>query len=234
MIQVRAGQIIGRDHMARQANAQDSVAVTQQNGYVVGVVCDGCGSGTSSEVGAKLAAQYIVMQAKSRLDAEMLPEDVVKALYPSVINFLNYLLIGMQPINEVDFIHHHLLFTIVGVIASDEQTLVFSAGDGLIAIDDTVTQINQNNTPAYIAYNLLDANALNSLKMPDSFEVCDVPEWNRIAVATDGFEPELLPAVWGMSHQRGLQRKLNVWSNMERRFRDDAAIITLEKVQAQQ
>lgn len=230
MIQVRAGQIIGRDHMARQANTQDSFAIAQQNGYVVGVVCDGCGSGISSEVGAKLAAQYIVTQAKSMLDVGMSPDSVVKALYPSVVRFLGYLVAGMQPIDHIDFIHHHLLFTVVGVIASDEQTLVFSAGDGIIAIDDRVTQINQNNTPAYIAYNLLDQATLRSFEMPTAFELCHVDDWNQIAIATDGFEPELLPDVWNMKHPRGLQRKLNVWSNMERRFRDDVAIITLEKV----
>ena len=35
--------------------------------------------------------------------------------------------------------------------------------------------------------------------------------------------------VWGITHLRGLQRKMNVWSALERRFRDDATLITVER-----
>ena len=230
-IQVRAGHIIGRDHMIRQANCQDGYAVAQHNGHVIGMVCDGCGEGAHSEVGAKLASQYLVTQTVNLLNMNRSLNDISVELHHSMISFLNYLVAGMQPADRTTYIQHNLLFTIVGIVASENGGVIFTAGDGLTLIDDNIRAIDQHNTPAYIAYNLLDCDTLGDFEMPASFEVTRFDgQWEKLAVASDGFETELLPEIWQMSHPRGLQRKMNVWSNQEHRFRDDATIITLEKV----
>lgn len=234
MIQVRAGSIIGRDHMARQANAQDSYAVTQQGNYMIGVVCDGCGSGAHSEVGAKLAAQHITAEARRLLGAGVAPTDAVRALYGSTLRFLDYLTLGVAVSDRAAFVQDYLLFTVVGVIADDTHAVLFSAGDGLLVADAMICEIDQQNAPAYIAYHLVDEVLLGGFQMPDAFEVYATDNWSRLAIATDGFERDLLPDVWGLGNPRALQRKLNVWSNIERRFRDDTTIITLEQVEAEQ
>lgn len=230
MMRVRAGQVIGRDHMLRQANAQDSYTVMERDGHVIGVVCDGCGGGEHSEVGATLAAQYIAGQVAEMIGSGVTLDNIPGELYGRTVRFLDYLTVGMQPANRTAFIQHYLLFTVVGVIANEHEAVIFSAGDGLVVVDDTVTKIDQSNTPAYIAYRLLDEEQIGGFDMPDGFDVCRLAAWARLAVASDGFEVELLPEVWGITHSRGLQRKLNMWSNMGRRFQDDATIITVERV----
>lgn len=230
-IRVRTGQIIGRDHMMRQANCQDSHAVGTHGSHFIGIVCDGCGSSTHSEVGAKLAAQYLTDQAIHMLNMNKSLDEIPHLLYQSMISFLNYLVVGMQPHDPVAYIEDYLLFTIVGVIASEDEGVIFTAGDGLIKVDECEQQIDQDNTPTYIAYHLLDLDQMAGFTMPDSFQIHPVkPDWQQIAIATDGFEAKLLPEVWGLQHERGLQRMLNRWSMQERRFTDDTTIITLERL----
>lgn len=68
-LRARAGRVIGRDHILRAANCQDAFALIERPEVLVGVVCDGCGEGAHSEVGATLGAAFISAQI-SRLIAE--------------------------------------------------------------------------------------------------------------------------------------------------------------------
>jgi len=230
IIQARAGQIIGRDHMARRVNCHDSTALIQTENYLAGVVCDGCGDGAHSEVGAKLAAQFIVTQIRDLLGKGIPAGEIPARLYPRIIAYLAQIVDASNPLNPVAFIRDYLLFTIVGVVQSGEDTLIFAAGDGTFVVDDMICQRDQDNAPAYVAYHLLDPAALGEFALPVGFDIhqCD-PAWQRIAVMTDGFDTDLIPELWGHKHQRGLQRKLNVWSDRDRRFRDDATVIAIER-----
>lgn len=231
MIQVRTGQVTGRDHLARRANGQDALAVRAVGGAVVGVVCDGCGSGASSEVGARLAAQFLVDEAARLLaggcDVAPLPD----MLYGALVRFLRGLVALAAPNDLPCYVRDHLLFTVVGVVVSADGGVVFSAGDGLIAVDDHLEQIDQGNRPAYPAYHLVRGTLSDDMALPTTFAVYPLAGgWGRVAVATDGFEAAVLPAVWGIAHERGLQRLMNVWSEKERRFRDDATIVVVERL----
>jgi hypothetical protein len=231
MRRARAGQVIGRDHVLGGVNCQDAYALIEREAYTIGIVCDGCGGGKRSEVGATLAANFLASRATHLLEAGHIFADAPLLLYPQMIDFLRSMVSLCQPADAAAFIHDQLLFTVLGVIVSDEGGVMFAAGDGLIARDAVINERDEGNRPAYIAYHLFDDAALNGYIMPDGFDVYPLhPGWQRLALASDGFETELLPDVWGMQHPRGLQRKLNVWSNRERRFRDDTTIITVEKI----
>jgi serine/threonine protein phosphatase PrpC len=228
-VRARAGQIIGRSHMTRQANCQDSLALAQPESAIVGVVCDGCGEGQHSEVGSTLAAKYIVTQALQLLDDKCDLAEIPSILYMRILDYLEDLISLSLPVNRLQFVQHHLLFTIVGVILTNDGGTLFSSGDGLIAVDDKVNSINQNNKPAYIAYHLIRENVVSTSVIQHGFTVQKINDWQRIVIATDGFEAALLPELKDLEHPRSLQRKLNVWSNQERRFQDDATLIVLEK-----
>jgi serine/threonine protein phosphatase PrpC len=231
MVRARAGQIIGRDHMARQANCQDSYALAQTETCIAGVVCDGCGEGQHSEVGSTLAAKYIVTQILAMLEEGCPLETIPTMLYQRVVGYLDELVALSAPMNTVQFVQHHLLFTIVGVILTEQGGLIFSSGDGLIVVDDHVTPIDQRNKPAYIAYHLIREHVVSLSVIQHNFIVQTLENWERIVIATDGFNVDLLPQVQGLKHPRSLQRKLNVWSNQERHFKDDATLIVIEKVE---
>jgi hypothetical protein len=135
-----------------------------------------------------------------------------------------------QPRQRSAYILQYLLFTVIGVIAHKNESVIFHAGDGVIVADDWVKKLDENNHPNYLAYHLLQPDEKAKLQLPPTFTQERVhARWQRIAIGTDGFELGLLPQVWGNPHQRGLQRKMNSWSNQLHHFKDDATIVVLEK-----
>lgn len=231
-IRARAGRVLGRDHLLRAANCQDSHALYHDDQYTIGIVCDGCGEGANSEFGAAAAAHFLNGEALRLLRAGTAPADLPAALYARLREMLNGLLSLIAPPNRVTFIRDYLLFTVLGVVIADGQAVIFAAGDGLIAIDETITQRDEGNAPRYPAYHLLEA-PHQPADLPSGFEVYTVPAgWQRLAIGSDGFDVALLPEVWGFANPRALQRKMNVWNEQDHRFRDDATLITVEEIQA--
>lgn len=70
--QIRAtgAAVTGARHLRTARNGQDAVAVWIGEAQGAVVVCDGCGSGGSSEVGARLGAQLVVAVLARELAAE--------------------------------------------------------------------------------------------------------------------------------------------------------------------
>jgi serine/threonine protein phosphatase PrpC len=54
------GSIIGRNHVLAGKNNQDAYRIVSNEKFIIAVVCDGCGSGKHSEVGAKLGARLVI------------------------------------------------------------------------------------------------------------------------------------------------------------------------------
>ena len=53
------GSIIGRNHVLAGKNNQDAYRIVANEKFIIAVMCDGCGSGKHSEVGAKLGARVV-------------------------------------------------------------------------------------------------------------------------------------------------------------------------------
>jgi hypothetical protein len=229
-IRAHIGQSLGLDHQLKQRNCQDSYALHESSDAIIGVVCDGCSEGMRSEVGASLGAHYLAVQAAQLLEQKTSLADLPDVLYRRLIDYLEHLTELSMPPNRVGFVRDHLLFTVLMLIITKEGAVVLSAGDGLILMDEQIECIDQNNMPFYIAYHLLPDALPPSFQMPQGFQVRTVTQWQHLAIASDGFVLDLLSNVWGMSHVRGLQRKMNVWAEQGRHFRDDATLITIERV----
>jgi hypothetical protein len=157
---IAAASVIGREHVRAGRNNQDALCVRAEGAVLAAVVADGCGSGAHSEVGAQLGARCVaeaaldVLQGGTPVEApEFLGEVRIR-----VLKFLTTLTaqLGSSLVGE------HLLFTIVGAVITPEHTLVFSAGDGLWALNGTVHPLGPfpNNAPPYLAYGLLSPGAV--------------------------------------------------------------------------
>ena len=57
--QLAFATVAGRMHHLSGRNNQDAYAWTQGPGGLIAVVCDGCGSGPHSEVGAQVGARLV-------------------------------------------------------------------------------------------------------------------------------------------------------------------------------
>ncbi len=184
------GSIIGRNHVVANKNNQDAYRVVLRSQFVVAVVCDGCGSGKHSEVGAQLGAKIVTDAIADLLDQGLAisnPDfwDILKTnLFQKLIDIIAIANDAQESVME--FVNDYLLFTIVGAVITSSETVTFSMGDGAIAVNGKLTQIPAypDNAPPYLAYGLYRPDAV-------SFEICDripTPELESILIATDGID----------------------------------------------
>src|SRR5437763_8785392 len=63
---VAAGGVTGREHRRAERDGQDGWATVASNDVVAAIVTDGCGSGRSSEIGARVGAAWIAALVEQR------------------------------------------------------------------------------------------------------------------------------------------------------------------------
>jgi len=185
-----SGSIIGRNHVLASKNNQDAYRIVRREQYIVAVVCDGCGSGKHSEVGAKLGARMVIDAIAGLLnqDSAISEPDFWNVLKINLLQKLkDFVAIANEDQETVtEFVNDYLLFTIVGVVITPSETVTFSMGDGAIALNGKFYQIPAypDNAPPYLAYGLYRPDAV-------SFEIRDriaTSELESILIATDGID----------------------------------------------
>ncbi|WP_026103211.1 protein phosphatase 2C domain-containing protein [Pseudanabaena sp. PCC 6802] len=187
LFEVASGSIAGNHHRSVGKNNQDAYFCTSTEKATIAVVCDGCGSGEHSEVGAKLGARLaveaIVNNLCDRVDAEFW-EKIKLDLLGQLRDLAKSL--GGRDRNTDRVVNNYLLFTIVGAIVTPMETVTFSLGDGLIAVNGKIDPIGPfpDNAPPYLAYGLYCPDAIG-------FQICDrlpTEEVRSILIGTDGVE----------------------------------------------
>lgn len=152
--EVAAGSITGRQHVLTGKNNQDAYAWCMSDNALIAVVCDGCGSSKHSEVGAQLGARSLVDILSQQL--RHTPAVQWAQVEQDLLTYLRRIADGLgedMPATARDY----LLFTIVGVFITSATTVFFALGDGVFAVNNTLTQLGPfvNNAPPYLAYRLL-------------------------------------------------------------------------------
>jgi serine/threonine protein phosphatase PrpC len=184
------GSIIGRNHVLAGKNNQDAHRIVSNEKFIIAVVCDGCGSGKHSEVGAKLGARLVIAEISNLLNQEANQDSEISN--PEFWNLVKLNLLQqlkdfvVLANGDMEFVNDYLLFTIVGAVITDLETVTFSMGDGAIAINGELNQIPAypDNAPPYLAYGLYKPDAIN-------FEIRDrlpTSELDSLLIATDGID----------------------------------------------
>ncbi|MFA5488449.1 MAG: protein phosphatase 2C domain-containing protein [Candidimonas sp.] len=197
---------IGRDHRrpfgVGSSNNQDGMALVSSDSIIVGVVCDGCGSGESSEVGAKLfapiIANYLFECAKNGLITRKVLIDTEKL----IVDKISYLSNNPQDVEKF------FLFTIIAFIIREDISFIISYGDGMYLLNNIASQIDQNNTPKYIGYKALSDNDDHFI-----FETIVTTESiQTLAIATDGASEVDIAEMMNKctNNSLSLQRQLNI------------------------
>jgi hypothetical protein len=157
---IAAASVIGREHARAGRNNQDAFSLLAQGEVLAAVVADGCGSGAHSEVGAQLGARCVAQAALAVVAEGVSVEapEFLEAVRARVLKFLS----GLNDQFGGSLVGEHLLFTVVGAVVTPAHTLVFSAGDGLWALNGAVHPLGPfpNNAPPYLAYGLLSPGAV--------------------------------------------------------------------------
>jgi hypothetical protein len=159
---VACGSVIGHDHLRLGKNNQDAWQVMRSKHHLVAVVCDGCGSGLKSEVGAQLGARLITQSLINQYYRWpwAFNLSVEEALEKARLHTLKKLEATLSSLgrNRNENLNDFLLFTVVGVCITRHQATFFSLGDGMIAVNQDVKTIGpfEDNTPPYLAYGLAE------------------------------------------------------------------------------
>jgi hypothetical protein len=178
-IRIGAAAVTGARHLRAARNGQDAAATWIGAGAAAVVVCDGCGSGASSEVGARLGARLFARALGARLDRESL-EDAFAAARADVARVLEELLEHM-PGDRCELVREYFLFTIVAAAVKGSDAAVWALGDGAYALDGDVRVLGpfSDNEPPYLAYDLLGSPAAARFERTAA---------RAIVIATDGAE----------------------------------------------
>ena len=181
-----AGSVIGRDHVLARRNNQDAFCTWSGDEGVIAVVADGCGSGRSSEVGARLGARLVteaLRRQRQRL-AVLPPERLLERVRVDVLESLGRLAASMG--GSLDqAVSDYLLFTVIGAVVADPVAFVFTLGDGVVIVNDEADVVScADNRPPYLGYGLTNGDGSEP-----RFEVrraLPVQDVDSILIGSDG------------------------------------------------
>ena len=169
-VELAAASVIGREHRRVDRPCQDAFAIRRAGDAVVAVVCDGCGAGAHSELGARLGANLLAT-AMLELGAWRAACDRVLAT-----------LAGLAPALGERAVERHLLFTIVAAAITPAGASILVVGDGVVIVDGAARVIaSADNAPLYLGYELCGA------AVP--LDVAELAAWSSIVLASDGAAP---------------------------------------------
>ena len=184
--QIAGASVPGAEHRRSDRPNQDALTWRRSDDAVVAVVTDGCGSGTHSELGARLGAHLWATCTLDRLGRGQHPDD------PQLWNDVSGdVLTGLGPLvatlgqDRGEAIGAHLLFTVVGAVITKHRVAVVAIGDGLVVVNDTVHGLGPfpDNRPPYLGYGLLPG---RSCPEPQLVHLGAVSEVDRLLLGTDG------------------------------------------------
>ncbi len=223
-----AGTVAGREHTRLFRNNQDAWAAGTSEALAVLVVCDGCSSGARSEVGASLGVQWMA-------DAVIAHDGDIALATLTLLGRLQQLAESSTDYHA--FIAHHLLFTLVVAVITNENVRVFGRGDGVVSLNGEliIRDSGEGNAPDYLAYGLLDDSKPPSL---DLWLEGEASALQSLVIATDGAVNalDLIAAAATKPvfarNASWLQRQLWALSASSASLVDDATIVLLRKREA--
>jgi len=186
-----SGSVTGREHRRAERDGQDGHAIVATAEVVAAIVTDGCSSGRSSEIGARVGAAWLAALVEQRFRGEV-GEARARAAAAEVaaelLVRLEVLARSLDPDGDVRAfrVDEALLFGFLAAVVTPATTIVFGIGDGIVVVDGSVTVLDPGpqNAPPYAAYGLLGACIQPRIHFVGPTAGIDV-----VAVATDGLAP---------------------------------------------
>jgi hypothetical protein len=223
---IAAGSVTGRDHVLAGRNNQDAYYWACLPHAVMAVVCDGCGSGKHSEVGAQIGARLMIAAMSRALQGPMhalwyrVRQDVLAQL-----RCLAEQLGGHFPSTVQDY----LLFTVIGALVTPRRTFCFSLGDGVMIVNGNQIPLGPfaDNAPPYLAYALLDAHNSRPSALSQEFQmqcILRTTAVQSIVLGTDGLETFLQAAARPIPGKQAVVGSLQQFWQEERYFTNPDAV----------
>ncbi len=174
-----SASIIGISHRKLFYNNQDAYKIIHKEDFVVGVVCDGCGSCMNSDIGAKLTAEFVANYCVLNfMDKKFDGQELAKAVIRFYEDCSNLILA-----KDNRFISDTFFTTIIGFVFSIKQNIVFSSGDGVIVHNNSIEIIDHKNAPNYLVHNILSHKSYGFKE-----KIIEDVDFTRLLISTEGIE----------------------------------------------
>ncbi len=243
-----AGSVRGFEHSRLGRNNQDACAFDVGDERILAVVCDGCGSGRYSEVGAQLGARLLLAALRRRL-ADRPHERFSRVLERARRDVLRRFAWLTRQIGgpRVSAVRDYLLFTVVGAVVEPRETRVFALGDGVAAVNGELLRLHfKDNRPPYLGYGLIPRALADPALGCQGFSVLTrlaTADLDSLMIATDGLDElpaDRLEAFWKddlmFKNPHAVQRRLarlgrplGMRHKQARRLADDTTVIVLRR-----
>lgn len=251
----------GANHIRLGYNNQDAV-ISQKffvsdfdKTYHVGLVSDGC-SGipffSHTEVGSNLIVLYAFKRIQDYVASGLTVSEIPKVLFQSCTEFFLSLINLVMPSDIVwgypitspkldssssrkRFRNEYLAATLVGYISDGDVVVTFSAGDGVIIVNNDINIIDQNDRPDYP---VISINSPGQGFIVREYEYSKV---SRISIMTDGLvdliksDAQFVDNLFTEAREgpRGITTFLNqVYELSAEKMKDDCTVVTFEKAQS--
>lgn len=217
--EVATGSVAGRLHRRLGRPNQDAVSWRLGPGGLVVVVCDGCGSGARSEVGAELTARLWLRALAARVDGGAAVDEALFATAGDEV--LDHLaafaaaLAGTGDAERTALISSHLLATSLCAVVTADLVGTHAIGDGVVGLglQQRIHGPFPDNQPPYLALGLLGRRPTGETWLADATV-------GSLVLATDGATPlvaatgelDLLDAIDDRLHRnpQALTRRLGL------------------------
>ncbi len=173
MFQLSGASIVGVDHRKdlHATNGQDALCILPildspfGPGHI-GLVADGCGSGAHTEVGAKIGVRLLGEALRKQMQRLVPRHDGGRLNFADVLERARHDVLARLRILAQDLggsltatVNDYFLFTVVGVIVTEQYTCFFSRGDGLVVVggEEIWIEPDEGNAPVYMGYGLVDS-----------------------------------------------------------------------------
>jgi hypothetical protein len=182
-IMAASAAVTGARHLRMARNGQDSAASWLGDRAGAVVVCDGCGAGASSEVGARLGAQLVIGAIAAGLARGLRPSELWCGVRARV-GAVQAQLVEAMPGDCATAIREHFLFTIVAAAVAGDEVAVWAIGDGGYGFGGPLRALGPfaDNAPPYLASRSTTSSPRwGSATAPPTFARCSARWASRIA-----------------------------------------------------
>jgi Protein phosphatase 2C len=236
IVEIAAGTVTGRDHSFVGKNNQDALAFLQNDHVTIAIVCDGCGSGNNSEVGAQKGARVLVgLLAKAvQIFGEIVisePEYVLESVRQRALDiFAHEIDVLSGDMSRTETVNDYLLFTVVGTLITRWGCVTFSVGDGVIAVNGQISKLGPfpENEPPYLLYGLgkttLSETDPQLLRFNIHRIISNLNDFDSILIGSDGVG-ELIER-----EHRHLPGSQEIVGPLEQFWKDQAYFLNPDKV----
>lgn len=184
-LDVAVGSVAGALHRRAGRPNQDAASVVRTPHGVALAVCDGCGSGARSEIGAALGARLWTAAIAERL-ADGAPLDAADfdRLAATVLARLAAVADALGG-DRAEVTREYLLFTSVAAAITADQVAAVAIGDGVIGLGDAVHVLGpfEDNAPPYLT------EAWFGVTRAPAVWLRGRDQLDRLVLATDGAAP---------------------------------------------